>query len=494
MVAGAAAVGGGDRGDALSASLFGRMDGPVLIDLFAGGGGASEGMRRATGFHPVVAVNHCDDAIRMHAANHPETMHFREDVFKVAPGVGSRGRRPDLLWASPQCTHFSRARGRAPKSEQQRSLAWVVVDWARDVRPRCIIVENVPEFVTWGPLGDDGEPIRERAGETFAAWVSALEGAGYVVEHRVLTAANYGAPTTRRRVYVIATLDRAPAWPEPTHGPGRTLPWRTAAECIDWSLPCPSIFERDKPLAEATLRRIAEGVRRFVVEAPAPFIAPVGAAWIAKHYGNGVVGHPADRPLGAVTAVDHHSLVLTKLSPALIQTGYGERDGQSPRVLDLHAPLGSVVAGGQKHALAVAFLDKLYGSARAGQPLTEPMPTITSGGGKGGGHAGLVYAFLTAYYGTAIGHRPDGPLPSVVTKDRFGLIVVHVNGEPHVITDIGMRMLQPRELARAQGFGEDYILTGSKSSQVARIGNSVCPPVAEALVRANLTHHRRAAA
>lgn len=435
----------------MTVSLFGRLDGPVCVDLFAGGGGASEGMRRATGFHPVVAVNHDDDAIRMHAANHPETMHFREDVFKVSPGVGSRGRRPDLLWASPQCTHFSRARGRAPKSEQQRSLAWVVVDWARDARPRCIIVENVPEFLTWGPLGDDGEPIRERAGETFAAWVCALEGAGYVVEYRVLVAADYGAPTTRRRVYVVATLDRAPVWPAPTHGPGRPLPWRTAAECIDWSLPCPSIFERDKPLAEATLRRIAEGVRRFVVEAPAPFIAPVGAAWIAKHYGNGVVGHPADRPLGAVTAVDHHSLV-------------------------------------------VAFLDKLYGSARAGQALTEPMPTVTTGGGRGGGHTGLVYAFLTAYYGTAIGHRPDGPLPAVVTKDRFGLVVVHVNGEPHVITDIGMRMLQPRELARAQGFGEDYILTGTKSSQVARIGNSVCPPVAEALVRANLPHPRQAAA
>lgn len=430
-------------------SLFGRLDGPACVDLFAGGGGASEGMRRATGHHPIVAINHDADAIAMHAANHPETMHFREDVFKVAPGLGSRGRALDLLWASPQCTHFSRARGGAPKSEQQRSLAWVVVDWARSVRPRTIIVENVPEFVTWGPLGDDGEPIRERAGETFRAWVSALESEGYVVEHRVLSAADYGAPTWRRRVYVVATHGRAPVWPAPTHGPGRPLPYRTAAECIDWSIPVPSIFERTKPLAEATLKRIAEGVRRFVIDAPEPFVVPGGAGWVAKHYGNGVVGHPLDRPLGAVTAVDHHSL-------------------------------------------AVAFLDKLHGSARAGQPLTEPMPTITTGGGRGGGHAGLVYAFLTAYYGTAIGHRPDGPLPAVVTKDRFGLVIVKVNGEPHVITDIGMRMLQPRELARAQGFDDSYILTGTKSSQVARIGNSVCPPVAEALVRAQLTTPRRA--
>lgn len=429
-------------------SLFGRLDRPACVDLFAGGGGASEGMRRATGCHPIVAINHDADAIAMHAANHPETMHFREDVFKVAPGLGSRGRALDLLWASPQCTHFSRARGSAPKSEQQRSLAWVVVDWARAVRPRTIIVENVPEFVTWGPLGDDGEPIRDRAGETFRAWVGALEAEGYVVEHRVLSAADYGAPTWRRRVYVVATHGRGPVWPAPSHGPGRPLPYRTAAECIDWTIPVPSIFERAKPLAEATLKRIAEGVRRFVVDAPEPFIAPVGAAWIAKHYGNGVVGHPLDRPLGAVTAVDHHSL-------------------------------------------AVAFLDKLHGSARAGQPLTEPMPTVTTGGGRGGGHAGLVYAFLTAYYGTAIGHRPDGPLPAVVTKDRFGLVVVKVNGEPHVITDIGMRMLQPRELARAQGFDDSYILTGTKSSQVARIGNSVCPPVAEALVRAQLTTPRR---
>lgn len=475
----------------MTVSLFGRLDGPACVDLFAGGGGASEGMRRATGCHPIVAINHDADAIAMHTANHPETMHFREDVFKVAPGLGSRGRALDLLWASPQCTHFSRARGGAPKSEQQRSLAWVVVDWARAVRPRTIIVENVPEFVTWGPLGEDGEPIRDRAGETFRAWVGALEAEGYVVEHRVLSAADYGAPTWRRRVYVVATRGRAPVWPAPSHGPGRPLPYRTAAECIDWTIPVPSIFERAKPLAEATLKRIAEGVRRFVVDAAEPFIAPVGAAWIAKHYGNGVVGHPLDRPLGAVTAVDHHSLVVTKLSPALIQTGYGEREGQSPRVLDLHAPLGSVVAGGQKHALVMAFLDKLHGSARAGQPLTEPMPTVTTGGGRGGGHAGLVYAFLTAYYGTAIGHRPDGPLPAVVTKDRFGLVVVKVNGEPHVITDIGMRMLQPRELARAQGFDDSYILTGTKSSQVARIGNSVCPPVAEALVRAQLTTPRR---
>ncbi len=432
----------------MTVSLFGRLDSPACVDLFAGGGGASEGMRRATGCHPIVAINHDADAIAMHAANHPETMHFREDVFKVAPGLGSRGRALDLLWASPQCTHFSRARGGAPKSEQQRSLAWVVVDWARAVRPRTIIVENVPEFVTWGPLGDDGEPIRDRAGETFRAWVGALEAEGYVVEHRVLSAADYGAPTWRRRVYVVATRGHAPVWPAPSHGPGRPLPYRTAAECIDWDIPVPSIFERAKPLAEATLKRIAEGVRRFVVDAPEPFVVPGGAAWVAKHYGNGVVGHPLDRPLGAVTAVDHHSL-------------------------------------------AVAFLDKLHGSARAGQPLTEPMPTITAGGGRGGGHAGLVYAFLTAYYGTAIGHRPDGPLPAVVTKDRFGLVVVKVNGEPHVITDIGMRMLQPRELARAQGFDDSYILTGTKSSQVARIGNSVCPPVAEALVRAQLTTPRR---
>jgi DNA (cytosine-5)-methyltransferase 1 len=194
-------------------SLFGRMDGPAVADLFAGGGGASEGIRRATGFHPTVAINHCADAIRMHAANHPETMHFLEDVFEVPPGLGSRGRTLDLLWASPQCTHFSRARGGAPKSDQQRSLAWVVVDWARAVRPRTIIVENVPEFVTWGPLADDGEPVRARAGETFRAWVGALEAEGYVVEHRVLMAADYGAPTSRRRVYVDATRGRRPVWP-----------------------------------------------------------------------------------------------------------------------------------------------------------------------------------------------------------------------------------------------------------------------------------------
>ena len=438
-----------------------------VVDLFAGGGGASLGILQALGVAPAVAVNHDPAAIEMHAANHPGTLHLCEDVFKVAP-FRPRRRPIDLLWASPDCTHHSRAKGGKPRETGRRMLAWVVVEWARAVQPRVICLENVQEFRDWGPLDDHGHPIRERRGETFEAFVGALRLAGYRVEHTLLNAADFGAPTSRRRLFLVARCDgEAIRWPEPTHGPGRATPWRTAAECIDWSIPCPSIFERARPLAEATQRRVAEGIRRYVLTAARPF---------------------------------------------LVQTGYGERPGQAPRVLDLHAPLGTVVAGGAKHALVAAFLarhyggmvgreldrplatvtavdhhslvaahlTKFYGTSSAGQPLDQPAPTITAGGE----HAGLVAAFLTKYYGTGIGQAVDAPLGTMPTLDRFGLVTVHLDGEPYVITDIGLRMLQPRELARAQGFGDDYVLTGSKRDQVARIGNSVAPPVARAVVAA----------
>jgi DNA (cytosine-5)-methyltransferase 1 len=402
------------------------------VDLFAGGGGASEGIRLATGRGPAVAIDHDPAAVLMHATNHPGTLHLCEDVFAVAP-FRPGGRPIDLLWASPDCTHHSRAKGGKPRDNKRRMLAWVVVEWARSVHPRVICLENVPEFRSWGPLDDEGHPIPERAGETFDEFVGALTLAGYRVEHRELIAADYGAPTTRKRLYLVARCDREPIrWPDPTHGRGRELPWRTAAECIDWSIPCPSIFERARPLAPATEQRIAEGIRRYVLTSARPFI----------------------RPVGTVTAVDHHSL-------------------------------------------AAVFLDKLHGSARAGQPLDQPAPTVTAGGGRGGGHAALVSAFLMKYYGAG-GQWSDlgEPMHTVVTRARMGLVTVQVDGEEYALVDIGMRMLTPRELARAQGFSDAYILTGSKANQIARIGNSVCPPVAEALVRAQLKQdvfERRAA-
>lgn len=434
----------------------------VSIDLFAGGGGASLGMGRALGAPPVVAINHDPAAIHMHAANHPGTMHLCESVWNVAPFF-PRGDAVDALWASPDCKHHSRAKGGKPRDSGIRALADAILPWARQVRPRVIFVENVAEFADWGPLNEEDQPIRERKGEEFRRWVRDIEACGYVVEHRLLVAADYGAPTTRKRLYLVARSDGRPLrWPEPTHGPGRSLPWRTAAECIDWDLPCPSIFGRARPLADATLRRVAAGVMRYVLEDPKPFIVPLRgtspahtsthrihdplltvsahtgaaepvrtvvakgdralvAAFVAKHYG-GVIGHRVDRPLGTVTATDHHSPVQVVLDPELPD------------------------------------LDR----------------------------ARQVAAFLVAYYDSERdGQRLGSPLRTVPTVDRFGLVTVHLDGWPYVLTDIGLRMLQPRELARAQGFPDDYILTGNKREQVARIGNSVCPPVAEALVRAN---------
>jgi DNA (cytosine-5)-methyltransferase 1 len=492
-------------------SLFGLVRGPRVVDLFAGGGGASLGIRSALGVSPIVAINHCNHAIRMHTLNHPETEHYHASVYDVAPLAAARGRAVDLLWASPDCTHFSRAKGGKPRETGRRALAWVVVDWARDVRPRCIALENVPEFATWGPLRPDGQPDKARSGEDFRAFVGALEQLGYRVEWRVLSAADYGAPTSRRRLFLIARCDgQALTWPEPTHGPGRARAHRTAAECIDWSIPAPSIFERSRPLADATLRRIAEGVVRYVLRSPRPYL-------LCLSHGGRL--EPINQPLRTVTAGPvggDRALVV----PSLVQTGYGERRGQAPRALDIGAPLGTVVGGGSKHALVAAFLakhytgvvgheigrpvgtvtgidhhavvaaflDKLHGSARAGQPVDAPAPTVTTGGGRGGGHAALVAAFLARYHGTGGQWAAlDAPGPCVTAREGLALVTVDIRGEKYVLTDIGMRMLQPRELARAQGFPDDYrIELGSKGDQVARIGNSVCPPVAEAIARALL--------
>lgn len=443
------------------------------VDLFAGAGGWSHGWRMATGCEPMLAVNHCDHAIHLHRLNHPGTEHAAKDVWEVLPQFALRGRRVDWLHGSPDCTHFSRAKGGKPREQKIRALAWVLFEWAKVARPRVLSLENVAEFQTWGPLDDDGQPIKERAGETFREFVAALRGLGYRVDWRVLCAADFGAPTIRRRLFLIARNDgQSVRWPEPPHGEGRALPWRTAAECIDWSLPCPSIFGRKRPLAPATCRRIAAGIVRFVL--------------------NG--------------------------KPFLVQTGYGERRGQAPRVLDPEQPLGTVVAGGAKHALVAAFLQQNF-TGMVGKPLRVPVPTITARDhhsvvaasltamrgttdshlhgdpvdaplrtiSAGGNHHALVAAFLTQYYsqgGTA--SRCDAPLPAVVTRARHGLVTVPIGGADYVLADIGLRMLSPRELARAQGFPDSYVLEGTQEQQIARIGNSVVPQVAAAIVRANL--------
>jgi len=503
----------------------------IVVDLFAGGGGASLGIEQATGRHVDVAVNHDAEAVSLHMANHPQTRHYVSDVFEVDPVAVTKGRQVGLLWASPDCKHFSKAKGGKPVSKRIRGLAWVVVKWARAMRPRVICLENVEEFQGWGPLGPDNLPCPRRKGRTFARWVASLRNLGYAVDWRELRACDYGAPTIRKRLFLVARRDGEPiVWPAPTHGaPGslpvrqrRLKPWRTAAECIDWSLPCLSIFERARPLAANTLRRIAAGVKKYVLEAAEPFIIPT------THQGDSRANSIRE-PMRTITGAKRgeHALVV----PTLVQSGYGERDGQAPRVLDIERPLGTLV-GTQKHALVSAFLAKHFGGncdpRHASAPLTGPAATVTAQDhhglvtsnliklrgtsnaagsdeplhtvSAGGWHHAEVRAFLIKYFGTDQDPRLLEPMHTVTTRDRFGLVTVA--GEDYAIADIGMRMLQPRELYRAQGFPDDYIIDQgadgrpmTKTAQVRMCGNSVSPPIARAIVSANyIDIERRAAA
>lgn len=454
----------------------------IIVDSFAGGGGASTGIEMALGRSPDIAINHDPEALALHAVNHPTTHHYCESVWDVDPEAVCEGRPVGLMWLSPDCKHFSKAKGGKPVEKSIRGLAWVAVRWAKAVRPRVIVLENVEEFADWGPLLEDGRPCPMRRGHTFRRFVRQLSACGYVVDWQEMRACDYGAPTTRKRLFLVARRDGADIiWPAPTHGRGLAS-YRTAAECIDWSLPCPSIFERERPLAEATLRRIARGLHRYVIEAAQPFIAPLRGT-SSSH----VSAHSVCEPLSTITGGGtHHALV----SPTLIQTGYGERDGQAPRVPGIDKPLGTVVAGGQKHALVAAFLAKHYGGV-VGTDLRVPLGTVTSVD-----HHSLVQAFLLKYYGTEQDPHLGEPLHTITTKDRFGLVTVH--GERYRIADIGLRMLQPRELYRAQGFPEPYQIdrdaTGrpfSKAAQVRMCGNSVCPPVAAAIVGAQFAEQAR---
>lgn len=470
----------------------------ISVDAFAGGGGASLGSLKATGRPVDIAINHDPIAIAVFQDNNPATECYRADVFSVDPVRACRGRRVRHLHASPDCRHHSRAKGGAPVSASVRALADVVVDWARAVRPSLITLENVPEFVEWGPLNAKGKPVNERRGESFVEWREKLEALGYVVEWRILHAHHFGAPTSRRRLFLVARCDGEPIrWPEPTHGPGKK-PYRTAASCIDWSIPAPSIFERKRPLAEATLRRIAAGVVRFVLENPRPFIVGCGGR-AGQSPARGV-----DQPVGTITTKNDRCVV----APSLVQVSYGERKGQKPRVLDLHKPLGTVVAGGQKHglvnALLAPFISQFYGG-QVGHELKKPLPTITAVDHHALGavtlapeqlaeqfpNATKVLPLLTTYYGSEadIGQAINAPLRTITTRDRFALVTVVVDGVTYAIVDIGLRMLEPHELLKAQfgpyakGYRLDKALT--KKDQVRLIGNSVVPLMQEAVVRAN---------
>lgn len=536
----------------------------MIVDSFAGGGGAGLGIAQALGRAADLAINHDAAAIAMYAANHPSTRTMTEDVWRVNPRQTTLGRKVGLLWASPDCKHFSRAKGGKPVEKSIRSMAWVVVKWAAEVRPSVIILENVREFAEWGPLlpawkcgecawrGTEGQailvrtrrkcprcesrrlritshliPDPARKGVTFRRFVGRLQNLGYAVEWRNLNAADYGAPTHRRRLFLVARCDEvAIAWPEPTHGdPGsldrqplfeRLKPWRTAAECIDWSIPCPSIFKRRRPLADATLRRIAMGLRRYVLEHHRPFLVPL------THSGTRRPGD-IDKPLPTITSAHRGEIALA--TPYLVRYN-SEKSAGDNRSESLEEP-ASTLDTQNRLGLVTAFLAQHFGRS-VGVPVERPLPTamerckshvvaanlvhLNHGEKSWSGcreplrtvltvnHAALVYAFLVKYFGTATGQSADVPLGTQTGKDRFGVVAVevapgrtesaiccHLPGVgPCIMLDIGMRMLTPRELARAQGFADDYILTGSKTSQVARIGNSVCPPIARAIVDANL--------
>lgn len=449
----------------------------LIVDSFAGGGGASLGIEMALGRSPDIAINHDAEAVALHRANHPESQHYTEDVWQVDPIAATRGRPVGLMWLSPDCTHHSKARGGKPASPRVRGLAWVAVRWARAVRPAVICLENVEEFQGWGPLLDDGRPCPARKGRTFKMFVGRLRALGYDVEWRELRASDYGAPTSRKRLFLVARCDgQRIVWPEPTHGPGR-LPYRTAAECLDFTLPCPSIFTRARPLAENTLRRIAAGLRRFVIEHPRPFIIQVQNA----SSGNQPIS--IDAPMRTITA--HPKGGGFALVSAFLAKHQSERHPGEVQAASLNAPVPTVKSR-DSHALVTAHLAKLRGT-NIGHAATDPLHTITASGT----HFAEVRAFLVAYYG----NERDGaslfdPMRTIVSKERFGLVTVH--GQDYAISDIGMRMLAPRELYRAQGFPDSYRIDIpyrgkplTKTAQVRMCGNSVCPPLAAAIVRAN---------
>lgn len=487
-----------------------NFEGELIVDNFAGGGGASIGIEAGAGRPVDIAINHDATALAMHAVNHPATLHLRENLLDVDPVRATGGRPVGLAWFSPDCTHFSKAAGRKPRRKEIRGLAWVVLRWMSRVRPRVVMLENVEEFQEWGPLDRTGRPCARRKGQTFHQWIGHIRALGYAVEWRQLRACDYGAPTIRKRLFVIARRDSRPiVWPEPTHGT-RRRPYRTAAEIIDWSLPCPSIFERKKPLAEATLRRIAHGIQRFVIGSAEPFIVRPGHYSNITGEGAHFRGQPLDRPLSTVCAQGNDKALIV---PTLLRNN----PGNPPR--DVREALGTVTTADNRHALVAAFLAqhnggavgrkaaaplatvtasaaqvqavtshlvKLRGTCRDGQPVTEPVATVTAGGM----HLGEVRAFLLKYYNTATGQAATEPLHSATAKARFG--VVMVAGEPWQIVDIGMRMLTPRELFRAQGFPESYVIDPvvdgkplTKTAQIRLCGNSVAPDVAAALVAAN---------
>lgn len=579
------------------------INGELIVDNFAGGGGASTGIELATGYSVDIAINHDPEAIRMHKANHPNTKHYCEDVWQVDPVKACNGHPVGLAWFSPDCKHFSKAKGGKPKDKFIRGLAWVACRWAGLVRPRVIMLENVEEFKTWGPLNRGHHPIKSKQGKTFEKFVQQLTDLGYEVQFRELVAADYGAPTMRKRFFLIARCDGKPiVWPEPTHGPadseavkaGLLKPYVGAYTQLDFSLPCPSIFDTSeeikekygiravRPLAPKTMERIARGLKKFVLDNAEPFIVQVNHSGAKSDYcksaneplntvtgkhGFGIVepymvqigqtGFTADRskdvrePLTTIVSKNEHCLIEPKLAPYMGTNTTNHSGGNckdpihtittgnqqcliSPTLIQYHSETAQGEVRGQtiedpimtvdssnRYGLVTSFIQKYYGGNYQGngsnikEPLhtittlernamcavnliqmnnhcdgrdiREPIPTITAGDG----HFGEVRAFLVKYYGQGTGQDIKELLDTVTTRDRFGLVTIE--GVDYQIVDIGLRMLEPRELYGCQGFPDDYIIdhdytgkTYPRSEQVRRCGNAVCPPIPAALVRANL--------
>ena len=558
----------------------------IVVDGFCGGGGFSTGFEFAIGAPVDIGINHDAAAIAQHRANHPHTKHYNENIFDVNPREACDGRPVGWAHFSPDCTHFSRAKGNTPVKKSIRGLAWVVKKWAGTVHPRIISMENVPEFMTWGPLvavrdpktgrcmkiigtkEKTGKPItavaapgervpleaqlmrpdKAKSGKTFRQFIRDMKSLGYAVEWRVLVASDYGAPTNRRRLFILFRRDGKPiVWPEKTHGDpksaavksGKLLPWHTAAECIDFDRECPSIFERKRPLAENTMKRIARGIEKFIINNPEPFIVQV------NHGGDRFRGQGVDEPMPTLTAKHGFGLVTPYImvnndhnvpswidepvrtittgnrnflcAPALIQ--YHTEQTERVRGQAVQEPLQTVDTS-NRYGAVMAFLHKYYdgGYQGAGGSLNEPLPTVTAtdhnsivtanilqmnhncvGQGMneplrtitaGAGHFAEVRTFLMKCYEGCIGQSVNEPLHTVTADDRFGLVTI--KGTQYAIVDIGLRMLEPRELYNAQGFPPDYVIdhddTGRKIpryEQVAKVGNSVPPPFATALARAN---------
>lgn len=543
------------------------INGELVVDNFAGGGGASTGIELATGYSVDIAINHDPEAIKMHKTNHPYTKHYCEDVWQVDPVAACKGHQVGLAWFSPDCKHFSKAKGGKPKDKFIRGLAWVACRWAGLVRPRVIMLENVEEFKTWGPLNRGHHPIKSKQGKTFEKFVQQLTDLGYEVQFKELVAADYGAPTMRKRFFMIARCDGKPiVWPDPTHAPadseavktGLLKPYVGAYTQLDFSLPCPSIFDTAeeikekygiravRPLAPKTMERIARGLKKFVIDNAEPFIVQVNHSGAKSDYcksaneplntvtgkhGFGIVepymvqigqtGFTADRskdvrePLTTIVSKNEHCLI----SPTLIQY-HSETADKSVRGQSIKDPIMTVDSS-NRYGLVTSFLHKYYdgGYKGAGESVEKPLPTVTAWDHNsvvtanliqmnnhcdgrdirepiptitaGDGHFGEVRAFLVKYYGQGTGQDIKEPLDTVTSRDRFGLVTIE--GIDYQIVDIGLRMLEPRELYGCQGFPDDYIIdhdytgkTYPRSEQVRRCGNAVCPPIPAALVRTNL--------